>query len=155
MKALLLRHTDSPAGVFGFLDLLTDSGVRLARYCTAEDDWLNNAPRVSCIPAGIYTCQRVVSPKHGNVFEITHVPGRSAILIHSGNTENDVEGCVLVGHQYGALQVADEDVPGHPVVAKWAVIQSKVALADLMARTAGLSSFQLEVRWAKPGEWRT
>lgn len=51
----------------------------------------------SRIPAGTYQCGPYSSPKFPNVWEITKVPERTAILIHAGNTEKDTTGCVLVG----------------------------------------------------------
>jgi hypothetical protein len=142
--------------VFGYLDLLDGAGGRIARFCTAEEDWRNNAPKVSCIVAGSYICHRVVSPKFGDVFEIANVPGRSAILIHAGNTEEDVEGCVLLGERFGGLVVADEDDPAHPRIEKWSIAggTSRPALKRFMGLLAGLQTFPLEVRWATPAEWR-
>lgn len=154
MNAELLRFADSPFGAFGWLDLFNDAGERVARFCAAEDDWLNNAPGKSCIPAGSYTCRRGRFPRMGETFEITNVPGRSAILIHSGNTEEDVQGCVLVGEAFGALDVKDEDDPSHTIAHKWAVVRSKVALQRFLGLVAGLQTFPLEIRWALPGEWR-
>ena len=40
---------------------------------------------LSSIPAGIYNCQQMRSPRFGWVYEVQSVPGRSDILIHSGN----------------------------------------------------------------------
>lgn len=65
-----------------------------------EKPWRNNQPQVSCIPPGSYLCKRVNSPKFGNTFEITGVPGRFAILFHKGNTETDSLGCVLVAESF-------------------------------------------------------
>lgn len=153
IAARLLRFADTPFGVFGYLDLEQD-GVRLARFATAEDDWLDNAARVSCIPAGAYTCRRGFHPRTNAQFEITGVPRRSAILIHAGNGEEDVEGCVLLGESFGARTIADEDVPSHPVVSKWAVVQSRDAITRFHALLHGVDTFALTVEWAAPGAWR-
>ena len=40
-----------------------------------------------------------------NAFEITGVTGRSAILIHAGNSGGDTLGCFLPGNTVGATQV--------------------------------------------------
>lgn len=154
MKAHLRRFADSPFGVFGFLDLIRDDGLAVARFCTGEDDWLDNHPKLSCIPAGDYLCKRVKSPKFGWTFEITGVPGRSAILFHSLNTEEDTEGCVGLGEDFGALTVDDEDQPGPGHRLKWAIIRSKLAVQRFLGLLAGLDSFPLKVSWAPPGSWR-
>lgn len=154
MIAFLRRNADTEFGCFGHLDLW-DDGRRIARFPTAEDDWLDNKPSVSCIAPGQYVCRRTMYLKGGyETFEITGVPGRSRILFHSGNTEEDVEGCVLLGKDFGAVSVADEDAPGRPVRTKWAVVQSQKAFQDFMALLAGEQSFTLDVSFSAPGEWR-
>ena len=155
MKALLQRIADTPDGVFGFLDVFDDQGKRVGRFHTLEDDWLNNAPSVSCIPVGQYVCQRDQWHAKGVVvFQITNVPNRDRILIHYGNTEEDVKGCVVVGKDFGALQVKDEDRPGNPVRLKWCVVSSREAFKELMALLDGVDSFPLSITWGIPGHWR-
>lgn len=157
MRAILHRFADSPFGVFSYLDVLTDDGQqRVLRLCAAEDDWLDNRPGVSAIPAGQYLCRRSAWRKTGTpTFEITGVRNRSRILFHWGNTEEDVEGCVLLGSDFGALVVQDEDaLPDAPKRTKWAVTGSKAAFEQFMAVLAGVETFPLYVRWAQPGAWR-
>lgn len=151
MRAILYRHSSSPFGVFGYLDLIADDGKKLGRFCIGEDDWLNNKPNKSCIPSGQYTCKAVQSPKFGATYEVTKVPGRSHILFHAGNTEEDTEGCLLVGNAYGALSRQDED--GGGVMTKWAVVDSKRAFQRFRDVLGATPSFPLEIRWDFNG-WR-
>ena len=67
---------------------------------TLERPWKDNAQHVSCIPAGRYRCRRIKSPKFGVTFEICDVPNRTSVLLHSGNTLDDTQGCILVGEEY-------------------------------------------------------
>jgi hypothetical protein len=155
MRATLRRFADSPFGTFGFLDVYDDAGTRLLRLATLEDDWLNNAPRVSCIPAGTYSCHRDTYHKTGEAtFEIRGVPNRSRILFHAANTEEHVEGCVGLGMDFGALSVRDEDATGEPARTKWAVVDSRAAFALFMRTLQGIVAFPLVVEWAAPGSWR-
>lgn len=157
MRARLSRFADSPDGVFGWLDLFDDAGVRVARFATGEEDWLENRAHVSCIPAGTYLCKRSVWHKTGaETFEITGVDGRDRVLFHWGNTEEDTEACVLLGSGFGAVATRDEDQPGHPVRLKWAIAggTSRPAFKQFMALLEGIETFELEVEWAKPGSWR-
>lgn len=68
-----------------------------ARIVTLERPWRDNAPNVSCIPAGNYSCSRITSQKFGLTFHVENVPGRSEIIFHAGNTISDSRGCILVG----------------------------------------------------------
>lgn len=83
------------------LGILRVAGLEL---CTAEDAWRDNQPFVSCIPEGTY----VVVPRRFNrgqydAWEVTRVPGRSLILIHRGNSDEHVQGCIVVGLRFGEL----------------------------------------------------
>lgn len=52
------------------------------------------------IPCGMYTVQNSKSPKFKRELPLLHnakVPASRGIRIHSGNTANDSQGCVIVG----------------------------------------------------------
>lgn len=147
MIATLTRWANTPFGSFATMLIQDEVGHSIATFCTAEEDWRGNVPLVSCIPAGRYLCKRFSSLKHGETFEVTGVPNRSAILIHSGNTEEDTEGCILLGEKFGCLTVSDEDQPTKPMTAKWAVVQSKEAFARFQQVMQGESSFWLTIKW--------
>lgn len=155
MRGILWRIADTPFGVFGYLDLFDGAGQRLARFCTAEEEWRDNRPHISCIPTGSYRCRRGVFPRMGETFEVTGVPGRTAILFHAGNTEADTEGCILLGQRFGCLTVPDEDAPDHPGTVTWAVAESRRAVSWFRGLTKDVTEFPLAVRWSPPGAWRT
>lgn len=64
---------------------------------TLELPWLGNIQNKSCIPEGQYSCVRHYSARHGDVYRLLAVPGRSDILIHPGNDLTDTRGCILPG----------------------------------------------------------
>jgi hypothetical protein len=64
---------------------------------TLELPDLDNANNISCIPAGLYECQKTVSPSLGSCINVSNVVGRTYIRIHSGNYTSQIEGCILVG----------------------------------------------------------
>ena len=63
-----------------------------------------NERNTSSIPAGQYICSPYESPTHGGTFEVTNVPGRSAILLHAGNIVDHTEGCIMLGETFGKLK---------------------------------------------------
>ncbi len=93
---VLQRLSMTKDGTFGVL-MLNDRPLCV----TLEDPWNNNAQNISCIPAGVYKCVRHNGAKYKNVWRLLDVPNRTAILIHSGNTTKDTQGCVLVGQSFG------------------------------------------------------
>lgn len=128
----LTRTSTSDAGTFGTL-----RGEGLNLY-TAELPWRDNMPRISCIPAGRYLCRPYSSTRFHDVYELVDVPGRTAILIHSGNhagdtakgLRSDVQGCILVGLSRGILDGQE------------AVLNSRAAMQALRAAVGG-DAFEL------------
>ncbi|WP_319778428.1 DUF5675 family protein [Maridesulfovibrio sp.] len=105
MKIRLTRYESGDHGSFGFL---RGPGIRLH---VIELPWRDNRSNLSCIPVGEYRCERVRSPRFGVVYHIKDVPGRSHVLIHSGNYAGDStkgwkthsHGCILPARKRGRL----------------------------------------------------
>ena len=69
---------------------------------TLERPWKGNAPLISAIPDGSYPgTLRYDHPDRWRI-ELQGVPGRTNVQIHTGNTPDDTEGCILVGLSLGA-----------------------------------------------------
>lgn len=85
---------------------------------TLEDRWNDNTPFASCIPGGVYDlvpfhsdhhpeCWAMVNPELDIYLQPRDIPahkkgvGRFACLVHAGNWETDVEGCIAVGLRRG------------------------------------------------------
>lgn len=100
---------DFTAGVLTCPALLEEQ--RDLVLATVEDAWKNNAPHVSCIPAGTYPVQFAWSAKRNRLVPfVLDVPFRSLIEIHTGNTAGDVEGCIALGLRASATGVAMSQV---------------------------------------------
>jgi hypothetical protein len=129
MKVNIIRIHSSKDGTFG---VLLVNGMPIG--VTGEQDWEDNKRNVSCIPPGQYLCQRVNTPKHGDTFEVTGVPGRSAILFHKGNLPLEhSQGCILVAEQF------------EPLKGKPAVLSSAKGYGEFMKEMEGVSSFVLTI----------
>jgi len=90
-----------------FMDETITLGVmqieNVPMFFTLELPWKDNAKDISCIPEGKYIAGKSYSPKFGQVYEVLNVPDRDRILIHWGNTVNDINGCILIGRMAGLL----------------------------------------------------
>lgn len=117
----------------GTMGVLLDNGDTPFAL-SLEPPWRENQRGVSCIPVGTYLCRRVSSPKFGNTFEITGVPGRSHILFHKGNIDDHTEGCVLVGEEFAVWD--DGSV---------SVARSGAGFTEFLDRLAQEDSFYLTV----------
>jgi len=136
-NVIIERFAYAPDGTFGRIKLPNGT-----QFVTVERPWLSNKAYESCIPDGIYTMEKRRSPvvertSGGNYlegWEITHVPGRTYIMIHPGNWPDNFEGCIGVGMNYQILDGRN------------AVAQSRSAFAQVMGALDGRDTWLLEIR---------
>jgi hypothetical protein len=104
--AYLVRTSTSSHGTFGELDCGDFHTL------TLELPWYENRQTISCIPKGTYQCDWTYSPRFKRfMYQVSDVPNRSGIRIHSGNLGGDVlkglkthvNGCILMGTRIGIL----------------------------------------------------
>ena len=103
---------------------------------TLENPWKDNQPYISCIPEGDYQCRPHNGSKYKETWEVQDVDGRSAILIHIGNTEEDTKGCILPGITKGSLN------------GERAVLGSRIAMEKLRDIIGLKTHFVLSIRRA-------
>jgi hypothetical protein len=124
----LERFAYTPWGVFGRI-VYGDF-----RAFTVERPWANNTPRESCIPDGEYNLKWYDSPKFGPTWAIVGGTvslfpeagkARAAVLIHKGNTMDDLLGCIALGSTLGMVN------------GKWAVLNSTATTNSFLALTKG------------------
>ena len=71
---------------------------------TLERDYRDNQRGVSCINPGLYRCTYCyMNDAKTNHYKLLDVLNRDGIFIHSGNTVNDSQGCILVGFTQNPL----------------------------------------------------
>lgn len=136
----LTRFAYTPQGTFGRLVIDGEE------FYTVERPWLDNKPKVSCIPEGTYTLKKresgVVSRSTGGAYskgwEVTKVPGRSFIMLHPGNSMDDLEGCISPGRALGTVS------------GKWAVLSSRPAFDDIMELLEDKSEWTLVIDQLRP-----
>lgn len=137
MKLKLHRTNKNEHGVFG--ELLDENNRRIA--VTLEhsyDSGHGDGSYSSKIPNGTYACNRGQHrlehmTKPFETFEIEKVPGHFDILFHTGNYNQDSNGCVLLGTSIidtGKIHM---------------ITKSKAAFDQFMNKLKGINSFTLIV----------
>lgn len=142
MKLLTLeRFLPSVHGTFGVMQ------VGNFVFFTLEEEWKNNQVNESCIPADTYEIRLTKYHRGGFMtYEVMNVPGRSSIKFHPGNTEEDTQGCILLGMRLGVFIVNRDEETGKRS-RKLAVLKSKIAFDRFMSSMGGVERAQLEVNW--------
>jgi len=95
-KVTIARKYKSKTCTSGYLGV----NGQIVAY-TLELPWLGNEPLISAIPDGVYA--GIVRYDHADAWriELKNVPGRGNIQIHTGNTPDNTEGCILIGARLG------------------------------------------------------
>ena len=126
MKELFIKRiARNDHGTFG---VWIDNGIPFAVSLEPESE------EAGLIPAGTYLCKRDYYHKGKYAtFEITGVPGKTRVLIHKGNKEEDTRACVLIAEEFGVL---DE---------KPAVLSSGKAFIEFMGKVEGIDQFNLTI----------
>lgn len=133
------RFLDCDHGTFSFLH------VKGFTFFSLEPEWRENAHGVSCIPAGEYVLRRTIYNRYNYpTYEVVGIPDRERILLHPGNTEEDTEGCVLLGMTLGVLTV-DRDLDTGKRNKKLAVLQSRKAFDQFMRLMDGITEARITV----------
>ena len=134
--AVIQRIDSSDQGTFG---RFIAGGLGLF---SGELPWRDNAPSISCIPAGTYLSVFTHSPRFGrHLYLVGAVRARSGIRLHSANLMGDaakgfrsqLNGCIALGERLGWID------------GQKALILSAPAIRRLEAHFAG-KPFTLEIR---------
>ncbi|UZR93126.1 DUF5675 family protein [Chondrinema litorale] len=115
MRALLIRLSDNGKQTVGEFRIYNQHQLLLSCF-TLELPYKNNENKVSCIPKGTYQVQKRKDPASKFNYEHLHilnVVNRDWILMHVGNYNYQIQGCILPGdslydiNQDGQLDVTN------------------------------------------------
>ena len=107
MQILIQRHALKAGYTIGrmeingryFCDTLEDTDRGLSEEMSEAEIAARKVKGATAIPIGTYRIDmQTRSPRFGRVLpRLVSVKGYAGVLIHSGNTAADTEGCILVG----------------------------------------------------------
>lgn len=130
---ILKRTACDENGVFG--ELHSPNGF----FCyTLEHAYLKEKEYAPKVDEGVYVCKRglhrlkVTEPMR-SMFEVTGVQGHWGILLHSGNYNDDSNGCILVGSE--VVWAGGEKM----------VARSRITYQAFMKKLDGKSEFKLTI----------
>jgi hypothetical protein len=129
MITYIIKRIASGESTFGVM--MDDRNIPFA--VTLELAWKDNQHNVSCIPPGTYITKRVVTPKHGECFQVMNVQDRDGILLHKANTIKDLLGCIGVGEKFDPVNGMD------------GIAESTLGYDEFMRKLQGVDSFSLRI----------
>lgn len=138
MNLKLTRSDFEASGIIGSLTDETEKEIAKTLE-HAYDSGNGNGSYAPKLPSGVYKC---VKGEHRlahmastfETYEITNVPGHTNILFHTGNYNNDSEGCVLLGNS--VITQANGELM---------LINSRSTFAKFISLEYGLDTFVLTV----------
>lgn len=105
MKLVLTRKWFTDNETLGELKIY-DTGGKLLYECFSLEDKTGDYGKGCAIPCGTYKVILTFSQRFQKMLPLlVGIKGRTGIRIHSGNTNADTTGCILVGEQRGDTMI--------------------------------------------------
>lgn len=139
MRTAVLRQIDfRKDGIFG--QMMTEELNEICK--TLEHGYVSERGEiVSKIKPGVYTCKLEWSERFKmDLYELKAVPGHDEIKIHAANIDDQLEGCIAPGMNYGEWNDGSR-----------CVTQSKKALKKFMESMGGDKEIRLVVESMNSG----
>lgn len=136
MNLLLCRHTLTPSVSLG------DLYINGARFChTLEDTYREpgqpKVPGRTAIPVGQYKVKLTMSPRFKMIMPLLEgneefTKNWSGVRIHTGNSDTDTEGCILVGFKINGSRL-EQSLPAYK-----ALVQQLTGVEDINLEIANV-----------------
>ena len=150
MRILLQRHALKAGYTIGrmeingryFCDTLEDTDRGLRESMTEDEIAALKVKGATAIPTGTYRIDmQTRSPRFGRVLpRLVSVKGYSGVLIHSGNTADDTEWCILVGENRERGKVLNSRATLESLLVFLRAAQAEGEEIELTITRAGASS---------------
>ena len=150
MQILIQRHALKAGYTIGrmeingryFCDTLEDTDRGLSEEMSEAEIAARKVKGATAIPIGTYRIDmQTRSPRFGRVLpRLINVKGYAGVLIHSGNTAADTEGCILVGENRERGKVLNSRATLEHLLAFLRAAQAEGEEIELTITLAGTSS---------------
>lgn len=143
-RVILFRTFANDKQSLGLFSVNSDKGVELSAR-SLELPWKDNANSISCFAPGKYICKYTKSPSFSATagrdvftYEVTGVPGRAGIRIHSANYVSQLRGCIALGDAHkdiNADNLADVTHSGDTITAFEKLMEKKDFVLEIIDAT--------------------
>lgn len=150
MQILIQRHALKEGYTIGrmeingqyFCDTLEDTDRGLSEEMSEAEIAARKVKGATAIPIGTYRIDmQTRSPRFGRVLpRLVSVKGYAGVLIHSGNTAADTEGCILVGENRERGKVLNSGATLERLLVFLRAAQAEGEEIELTITRAGTSS---------------
>ena len=150
MRILLQRHALKAGYTIGrmevngryFCDTLEDTDRGLSEEMSEDEIAALKVKGATAIPTGTYRIDmQTRSPRFGRVLpRLVSVKGYAGVLIHSGNTAADTEGCIFVGENRERGKVLNSRATLESLLVFLRAAQAEGEEIELTITRAGASS---------------
>lgn len=150
MQILIQRHALKEGYTIGrmeingkyFCDTLEDTDRGLSEEMSETEIAARKVKGATAIPTGTYRIDmQTRSPRFGRVLpRLVSVKGYAGVLIHSGNTAADTEGCILVGENRERGKVLNSRATLESLLVFLRAAQAEGEEIELTITRAGASS---------------
>ena len=150
MQILIQRHALKEGYTIGrmeingkyFCDTLEDTDRGLSEEMSETEIAARKVKGATAIPTGTYRIDmQTRSPRFGRVLpRLVSVKGYAGVLIHSGNTAADTEGCILVGENREQGKVLNSRATLESLLVFLRAAQAEGEEIELTITRAGASS---------------
>lgn len=125
-----------------FCDTLEDTDRGLSKEMSEDEIAVLKVKGATAIPTGTYRIDmQTRSPRFGRVLpRLVSVKGYAGVLIHSGNTAADTEGCILVGENRERGKVLNSRATLEHLLVFLRAAQAEGEKIELTITRAGASS---------------
>ncbi len=101
IRLIVERFEDNGKQTLSHVHIM-ENNISLFQFAGMELPWKENEKMISCIPIGVYGCEKV--KQTANIpydhISVLSVPNRSGVCLHKANFVTQLKGCLAIGDKH-------------------------------------------------------